>query len=500
MRFKQLFAFNKESIAKSAVIVVVYSLVERAIMMGRGVVFARVLGPAEYGVFSLALSFFSVAVAMAKLGVPSCFTRYITQYEHKGTLRDFIRRTYRLVAFGAVGVGLGFVLFASRIAQWTYGSTTYATVVVICGLIVIPAVFYESLDSTFTGLRSFKLQSLLKFTHFLIFTVLGLILVIYFRTAVPLLTAYFFATLAVAVFFGGLLKKHLAEENGQHGVIAEQGFYKKIFAFSAAYFFSPVIFILFSYTDRWMLVRLTDIQQVGIYSAATKFSELIYAFGVIAGNVLCPNLSGLWEEGKRQKVIHLLNMSVKVNTLLLLVGAAALYLLKDQIVPWFYGDKYLHALPIIGAILIFGIYQTINATLSGFARLIEKTYIMPIVHALGLMCNLVLTYLLIPKYGILGAAVASAISSALISVVLFVWFHKEGLTVSLSMMIVCTLPLLLLLSKVWVFLIILVLVVLAMKTNWVMDDAERAMLLSQWGKVRTKFFAPKPSEPTSGLD
>ncbi len=487
MNFDRLMNFNKVGMTRSAVIVLIYKIAERIIMLGRGVLFARVLGPAGYGVFSLALSIESLAVGFAKLWVPSSFTRYIPQYELKGALRDFLKRTYAWVAIGTLIVSLGCSLFASRISQWVFASPDYTGIIRLIALLVIPGALFQTLDATFTGLRNFKLQSLLKLGQFTIFTVLGVALVLVFRTTESLLVASLIATLLVCTFFSVLLKRYLDRETGQQRLIVEPGFKKKIFAFSAAYFIAPMIFIMFSYMSQWIMVRLMDVEHVGIYSVAVKFSDILYAFGVIAGNVLSPNLSRMWEAGERHKVKSYLNLAVKINTLLLLSCAVLVHLLKDQLVPWLYGSNYLGCLPIVGMIMIFGIVQSINSTMSDCARLIEKTYIMPLSGTLGLLCNLALNFLLIPKYGIVGAAAATTLSTVLISVILFIWFYREGFKLTPGTLLVCALPFMLLFNKVLVFGLALLTLGIVLKTDWVLDDTERGMLRSKFRQVLAKY-------------
>lgn len=486
MQLKRLFAFEKEGMAKSVVIVLVYNIVEKLIMTGRGIVFARVMGPSEYGVFCLAYFFIPVALAIARMGIPTCFTRYVSQYEMKNALRDFIKKTFGLLAAGGIVVGLFTLLFSHRLSLWVYSSPLYPGIILLCGLTVLPNALFEGLDAIFAGLRIFKLQSLMRFTQFIIFTALGIILVLLYRKTTPLIIANLFSLVTATAFFGWLLVRYLKQHRSPQ-IIQEPDFYRKIFSFSLAYFFAPVIYLLFSYTDRWMLVQLTDLYNVGIYSAATRFSGLIVSFGVLASNVLVPNLSQLWEAGEKEKAVYMLNFSTKVSTLLLFGISVGLYLVKDQIVPLFYGNKYIDSLPIIGVILIFGLFQSINLTIGGFARLIEKTYILPLCHAIGLVVNLILNYILISRFGIMGAAAASTISSALILAFMLAWFHREGLKVTFSTVLACALPLLLIFNK-WIAAGLCILVAgIILKTPFFLKADEREVLVSQFHKARLKF-------------
>ena len=104
--------FNKESIGKSAAILTSFTVSEKIIQISRGIIFARLLGPAEYGVYNLAFFFIPLAVTFARLGIPSCFTRYIPQYEIKNALQDFLKKTYLLVLAGGLGAMLICVIYA----------------------------------------------------------------------------------------------------------------------------------------------------------------------------------------------------------------------------------------------------------------------------------------------------------------------------------------------------------------------------------------------------
>ena len=65
--------FKKESISQSAGIVVAFTLAQRIIQVVRGIVFARLLGPESYGVYTLAFFLIPIAVTLAKMGVPMIY-------------------------------------------------------------------------------------------------------------------------------------------------------------------------------------------------------------------------------------------------------------------------------------------------------------------------------------------------------------------------------------------------------------------------------------------
>jgi O-antigen/teichoic acid export membrane protein len=483
--------FKKETIAQSVGIVLFFKIIERIIQVGRGIVFARFLGPSNYGVYTLAFFFIPLAAAVARLGIPSCFSRYVPQYEKKGELRNFFKKTFLLIAVVSATMTLICFFNARNISSMIYGSSVYYKIIIICSLSLLPYGIFEGLRASFSGLRVFKLTSIIIFSQFFIFTALGITLVIFYFKAEPVLLSYLISLIIVVLFFGLVFQKYLQKLNSQSLEIKENNFYGKIIKFSIFFVISPIIFTLFNYTDRWMLSLLTDLSGVGVYSVASNVSGIIFMFGAVVGSVLVPNLSNMWEQGEKDKVMYMLNFAIKINTLFLLSGAVLLFLFKKQVISILYGSEYMTSLPIIGILLIFWLCSSIFWTVRIYAQLIEKTYIPVICCSIGLISNILLNYVLIPRLGLIGAAVASTSSFAIILIIMFVLFRKEGLEVKTNTILVCILPLVFVLNSIHIFFFFLILFGIIFGTNLILSKDEKNTLYSQVKRAVSKFREKK---------
>jgi len=478
--------FNKETIGQSAGIVLFFIVLQRIIQTVSGIVFARLLGPAEYGVYTLAFFFIPLFVSIARLGIPSCFNRYIPQYEQKGALRSFLKKTYLLIIAGGVFTVLACLLNAKALSIMIFGSSIYQKLVIICALTVFPYVIYEALVYSFSGMRVFKLAGALKTSELFVLGLLGSILLIFSPKAESIIFADLIAFTLVVIFFGLVFRKYLGNLDSQDIKIKESNFYGKIFKFSVFFIIAPVINTLFNNTDRWMLSRFTDFSQVGIYSMGLNIAGIIFLFGMIAGNVLSPNMSHIWEQGDKQKVMYVLNFSLKVNTLFILCGALAISLFKRQIVSILYGVEYIGCLPIIGAMLIFWLYHGVYWTVSSYSELIEKTYIPLICGCAGLICNVFFNYLWIPRYGLMGAAVATNISFGISIIMMYLWFMKEGFKIKPSAFFVCLLPLLFMFDNLVIAVLFAILLVVILRTNFILSGEEKDNLVQLLRKSLSK--------------
>ena len=115
-----------------------------------------------------------------------------------------------------------------------------------------------------------------------------------------------------------------------------------------------------------------------------------------------------------------------------------------------------------------------------YPSLIEKTYIVFLAGAIGLVSNVGLNYLLIPLYQMKGAAIASASSFLLISVVLLILNKTEKFKVDKKLFLLILVSLLLLLDHVWIFGVVLGLLCMAsVKTSLIFSDSEKKFMFEK---------------------
>lgn len=478
---------KKETVAESAGIVLVFVVIQRLLQVGRGAVFARVLGPSDYGVYTLAFFFIPLVATVARLGIPSCFMRYIPQYEKQGMIRDFLKKTYFSASTATVITTLICLLFTEQIARLIYDSVEYKNIIIICLLSILPYTLYECIRATFNGLRVFKLSNFVEFFHFLIFSSLAIALVIVYQSAESVFISNLIALIVVVALYGIIVLRYVAGSSSQRDNIPSKNFYKKIFRFSVWFAISPFVFSVFRYTDSWMLNRFLALKEVGLYSVAMNVAGLIFMLGTVVGSVLAPTLSKLWEEGDRQKATSALDFALRGNTMLLLGVGLLLVIFKSQVIGLLYGAEYASSVSFVGILLTFWMLNSINWIISGYAGLIEKTYIPLISNCVGLVCNVILNYNLIPKYGIMGAALATTISFFVILLVIFPWCYKEGFRLKANTLFVCLLPAIFVLNEIVIAAICVALAVIVFRSELLITRVERKQFYQQMVEVILKY-------------
>lgn len=144
------------------------------------------------------------------------------------------------------------------------------------------------------------------------------------------------------------------------------------------------------------------------------------------------------------------------------------------------------SLPIVGMLLIFWLAHAVYWIIAGYAQLIEKTYIPLVCGAIGLISNVVLNYIFIPKYELMGAAVATTISFGLILVAMHLWFKKEGLKIKTSTVSICILPLIFVFNAFIAAFLFVIVLSLILGTNFIITQDEKETLRRQLKKGLAK--------------
>ena len=174
-------------------------------------------------------------------------------------------------------------------------------------------------------------------------------------------------------------------------------------------FLSSTIMVFLGWVDSFILgIYVTD-EAIGVYSVALKLA-MICAFSMEAINSgLAPKIANLYREGKRVEFKKLVNFAVKINFLItasIVIGV----ILTNKWLLGLFGDEFKQGTTVL---LILCSIHLINSAMGSGAIIMlmigyQKQYRNIALVSLGI--NLILNFVLIPKFDITGAAIATAIS------------------------------------------------------------------------------------------
>lgn len=176
-----------------------------------------------------------------------------------------------------------------------------------------------------------------------------------------------------------------------------------------SYPFALAIFLMTIYTriDFVMIERIVVAgeKEAGIYASAYRLLDAVNMLGVLFAGLLLPMSARLLKE--KQSIRPLLRFSLQMLLCISIILAIATCFFRKEIMFLLYEDASVYSANILGILMgtfiivsagyIYSTLLTANNSLKEMNR----------VFALGVLLNIGFNYLLIPKYGALGAASAT---------------------------------------------------------------------------------------------
>ena len=364
-----------------------------------GIYVARYLGPEQFGIYSYAVAFAALFGAIAKLGLDGIVVRDLVDHPDK-------RDIYLGTAFWLKLIGALLTLITLAFAvQFTDNDATTNLYIFIIG----SGLIFQSFDVVDYYFQSKVLSKYVSISK-LIQLALSSILKLYFIIIQADLFWFVLVSLIDQISFGfSLAFAYWRQKIGSFFWRFSVGTAKAMLRNSWPLILSGIAVIIYMRIDQIMIKEMLGEREVGLYSAAVKLSEAWYFVPVIITSSLFPAIV-------KAKKINLELYHQRLQRLCTLMAWLAIAIalpvtfLADSVVSLLYGYHYREAgsvlaIHIWGAVFVFlGVSSGAFFTVENYTK---KTFYRT---ALGAFSNVMFNVILIPRYGINGAAIASVLS------------------------------------------------------------------------------------------
>lgn len=196
---------------------------------------------------------------------------------------------------------------------------------------------------------------------------------------------------------------------------------KGMLKYSIPLIFSSVIGVLLTMTDRFVLKFLRNLSEVGVYSLGFKAANTIKVFIVASINMaIWPIIFKMMNTPDNKRYYSKLMTYTSFIVILAVIsfslfGKEIIKLLARQTDYW---DAY-KVIPIISYSILFGMLKDIS--LIGL-HITKKTKVIVTLIFYTFLINLILTIILIPLFGIIGAA----LSTCFAQIILFLFVYNRS--------------------------------------------------------------------------
>jgi len=389
-------------------------------------IYARLLGADNFGDFVYAISWMNMWLLVAKFGVDVTAVRFVAEYETNGSwslLKGFLRYGTWFV----IGMSTGSAAVAA-IALYLFHSylnnAVFMALLAACILLPVTAV-----TQTFGGyLRGFRrvltseaLDGLLR--PAIMIAVLPIAVIVYgvLARGVTAIVIQLIATVSVLIVSVLLISSARPQELRKANARMEPiGWAHVAFATVLASVFNLLLFQL----DTIIVGAIFGTREAGIYAMVCNFVRLVIVAALAVNAVLAPHIASYFSEKNIAGITRTVEIGLVINGVTSIVGAVVLVLVGKYLLS-IVGPEFAQGYLALCILAVAHIFNSINILLLGLLNMTGGHYYATVALAMAACLNVVLDILLIPRHGIEGAAVAIAISMAVLLGLLTVVVRKR---------------------------------------------------------------------------
>jgi len=371
---------------------------------------SRNLGAGAVGVFALSLTVLTVFSVAGRVGLDTALLRFVAEYTALDR-RDLVKEVYLkaikvVVPLTLLLSGLLF-FFSTFIAKHVFHKEFLGVSFMLVSFAVLPMVLIFINSESLRGLKKIKEYVFLQNVAVFLFASMILTVALLFTKDenVPviayIISLFFVSVLSLTYWLRSSRLNECARGNGVE--------LKTIMKVSMPLLLSSSLFLIMQWTDTIMLGVFRTEAEVGVYNIALKVAGLTSVALFAVNSIAAPKFAEFYGKGDMEGLGRIARQSTKLifwtSFPVLLV-----FLLFPSYILGIFGGEFKAG---VYALIILTVGQFVNAISGSVGYILQMTGKQKVFQNIILaasIINIVLNIVLIPGYGINGAAFASMVS------------------------------------------------------------------------------------------
>lgn len=379
----------------------------------------RYLGPYNSGQFQFVLSYVTLFGVIIDFG--------IQQYIIKKISEDRLQAKKYFHNFLAVEFVLAAVVYVVMISI-AYINGYEAIVlqaILVAGLgMALHGLSYPFL-AVITAFYDLKKAAFLNFLGSMV-NVSIIFITIWVGGNIVMLTTqqFIFASLACILYYQ-FVKKYIGQPEVLVGLrTLDWQLVKTIFKAALPFALLVGFSTVYNRIDIVLITNYLGYAQTGLYTAAYKFFDLLAFFPAVVSHALYPLFTTLMAEGKRHELREILEKYLRFMIAIALPLAVGGMIMAKPIVTLLAGEQFAEAAPVLAVLVwapaVLFVYIVMNSIVIS-----QLTKFAMIITGANVIVNIIGNIILLPRVGIVGAAVMTVVSEALQGAFYFYFVRKR---------------------------------------------------------------------------
>ena len=360
-----------------------------------------------FGVFNLIFALLMTATVFSRIGLDTYIVRVVSSLENKEEIGLFLKSIIKILFFTSLVVTIIIILLSPLLNNYIFKSIDASGYLIGLAIVILPYTFFNVFVEVLRGLDEIKFYSLFRnlSQNFLIALFLLISIVstkmydpIYILYGV-ILTITFFLFLTIFKFLKN--KKIYLNKKGTYK--------KKILKHSYPMFLAASIMFLMSYIDSFMISYYLNEYQVGIYNACISLSMILTFIPMAIGGYISPKISKAYSNDNSQEIKEVFRNSIKIIIVVTFPLFLIMYFFSNFFLTLF-GEAFTIATTTLLITNIAFLSEALTGPVGFILNMTDNQHAFMKILLVALLINILFNALLIPIYGINGAAIALLLS------------------------------------------------------------------------------------------
>jgi len=377
---------------------------------------SRSYGADGVGMYSLTVSVIVFTAMLSSIGMTTSILRYVGQFnrnESQEQLRLLYQHVVQLSLPIALFLSVGLYLFAEIIAVKFFHAAEYKHALEVAAFI-IPFFTLVSLNVEYIrGLKNLKVSEFLRSVSSPAINV-TLLLLAGLYTSSLFLPLY---TLVVATFVTCVVSTLFIVKKLSKVHVTEKGMFTKqeLMTTSFPMLITSLSVFITGNISLFFLQMFSDVSQVGIFSVILKVSLLIGLVLLVVNTIVAPKISELYWKDEPALLQRVLNQSSKIIFFISVIVGVGVALFNKEILQVF-GAEFIVGSNALYFLIVGQLVNAATGCAGAFFNMTGQQKVVRNIVGITMLLSVVLSYILVPAYGLEGAAFVSMMTAILANV------------------------------------------------------------------------------------
>lgn len=399
---------------------------QMAISLIVGMLVARYLGPTNYGIINYVAAFISFAIPVCSLGFEGLLVKkYIDRPNDVGRI---IGTTIILEFLASIAC----TVFICLIVGFSNASDELKILIAFLESVRLLFKSTEPIEFWFQSQLKSKVTSIIRMLGYVIMSAYRIILLIMGKSVVWFAFATSLDMIVIAIFYCLAYRKYC-------GIVLRVDFSFGWQMLKESYHFiiSGLMVVIYSQMDKVMIQSMLGDFSVGLYSASYMICNLWF---FIPGALITSAQPLIMQKKNINESAYIESLKILYASIFwlgILVGFTV-SIFSKYIILLLYGKAFLGASMSLTIGIWYGTFAQLGNARGIWILCENKNKYVKYYLAWGTFINLILNYVLIPRVGINGAAIATLVTQFMVSFIVPLFYSETRIHTKILVSAVCT--------------------------------------------------------------